>query len=84
LFLIAENATIAASSAASSRLEWAPVPNTPRRAHVDHQVDRAVALLDELLDVGGVHARRHVPVDDPDVVAGDVGADVGEHQGRGP
>jgi hypothetical protein len=68
--LIAENATIAASSAASSRLEWPREPKYARRAHVDHQVDRAVALLDELLDVGGVHARRDVPVDRADVVAG--------------
>jgi hypothetical protein len=61
-------------------LDLAARPEEPRRAHVDHQVDRAVALLDELLDVGRVHPRRDVPVDRPDVVAGVVRPDVGEHQ----
>ena len=43
-----------------------------RAGHVHHQQQREVALLDELLDVGRAHARRHVPVDRAHLVAGRV------------
>ena len=44
------------------------------------EVDGAIALFDELLDVRRVHPRRDVPVDRADVVAGVVRADIREHQ----
>ena len=44
----------------------------PRGRHVDQQEHRHLALLGEELHVGVVHARRDVPVDEPDVVARDV------------
>jgi hypothetical protein len=41
-----------------------------------------LAFLDEQLDVGLVHARRYVPVDEPDVVAGHVLAYLGKGDAR--
>jgi hypothetical protein len=43
------------------------------RRHVDDQQHGHLALLAEQLDVSLVHARRDVPVDEADVVAGDIG-----------
>jgi hypothetical protein len=49
-----------------------------RAAGVDQQHHRHLALLDEELDVGLAHARRDVPVDEADVVAGLILAHLGE------
>jgi hypothetical protein len=49
-----------------------------RSRRVDAQDHRQLALLDELLDVGAVHACRDLPVDRADVVARQVLADVDE------
>ena len=49
-----------------------------RRRDVQQEVRRDLAVLVVLADVGRVHARGHVPVDVPDVVAEHVFADVGE------
>ena len=74
LFRIAENARIAAISAARSRFSRSPRAEPPGRRHVDDQQHGHLALLAEQLHVRLVHARRDVPVDEPDVVAGDVRA----------
>ena len=44
-------------------------PEVDRRAQVEQEPGRDLAVLEELADVRHVHARGHVPVDVPDVVA---------------
>ena len=53
-------------------------PEVDRWAEVEQEPGRDLAILEVLADVRGVHPRRHVPVDVPDVVADLVFAQVRE------
>ena len=69
LFLIALKAQSAAISAATRALVARLRSEALARREVDHEHHGHLALFDEHLHEGVVHARRHVPVDRAHVVA---------------
>ena len=63
-------------------LRNAPCPEPRARGDIDRDIDVELALLAILLDVRRVHARRHVPVNGADVIAGLVLTDFFEIEPR--
>ena len=80
LFLIALNARSAATSAATRAFGARCVPEALARREVDDEHHGHLALFDEDLHEGVVHARGDVPVDRADVVAGLVRAHLAERE----
>ena len=78
LFLIADMANIAPSSATSSRLVCVVVPKVLRTTEVDQQVHGQFTLFTKELDERLVAASGHVPVDCAHIVANLIGTNLFE------